>query len=170
MSTDSISIKLSRGQVSLIDQCDADLAQLKWYAAYFPKYAHGGNYIARRMYRIGGKQVVRQLHRMILERVLGRELDPKEICDHVNGNPLDNRRCNLRLATFAQSSRNVAISKHNSTGYKGVYWNKKQQKFCAQIQVNGKRIHLGSFDDPVEGHKAYIAAAKKYHGEFARFE
>jgi len=95
---------------------------------------------------------------------------PKKKLDHINGIKSDNRICNLRLATDSQNDYNSKIPKNNKSGYKGVHPEKRTGKWYSQIQVNKKRICLGTFDTPEEARAAYCAAAIKYHGEFARTE
>ena len=77
------------------------------------------------------------LHRVILERILDRELQSGEIVDHVNGNPLDNRRLNLRLADYSTNARNG--SSHSDSiysGYKGVCFDKSRNKWVANKYVS----------------------------------
>lgn len=88
------------------------------------------------------------------------------LIDHKNRNPLDDRIENLRVATTSQNNANIGLISTNTSGYKGVYWNKRRRKFLARINVNYKRICLGSFDDPAEAHAAYVVAAKEHFGEF----
>lgn len=96
---------------------------------------------------------------------------PKEI-DHRNLARADNRLSNLRLAEPGENLANRPKPKHNTSGYKGVVRNGKSQRnpWRAQIAVKRKWINLGVFDDPGKGHAAYVAAAIKYYGEFARGE
>lgn len=105
------------------------------------------------------------LHRMILSRKLERDLLPTEFVDHINGNGLDNRRENLRVATPSQNQHNSRKPKNNTSGYKGVY--KRGNKWCAAIAINYKTIFLGYHDTAELAHEAYCKAAIKYHGEFA---
>ncbi len=95
---------------------------------------------------------------------------PGMIVDHINGDTLDNRRANLRVCTMAQNVRNRKKPRTNTSGYKGVHWMPRHKKWMAKITCAGKHIFLGLFDDPAEAHAAYCAAAKKYHGDFARFD
>jgi hypothetical protein len=89
--------------------------------------------------------------------------------DHINGNQLDNRRHNLRLASKAENARNVGKHSHNTSGFKGVSFHKRIKKFQTRIRVNRELIHLGYFNTAQEGAIAYNTAAEKYHGDFAKF-
>jgi hypothetical protein len=81
---------------------------------------------------------------------------------------LDNRFVNLRLADDNQSANNKKKYKNNKSGYKGVSWKAANNKWVAQIQANGKGIHLGLFDTAYEAHLAYSRASLKYHGKYGR--
>lgn len=156
---DPVVIKLTKGYETIVDPVDADLAQLKWAAIG----TEGNNYAKR---TVKGKPIA--LHRVILSRMIKRELTKEEKVDHINGNRFDNRRCNLRLATQQQNCRNARIMKNNRSGLKGAgYHNGKWQ---AQIVIDGKKTYLGIFNTPEEAHEAYCQAAKQHFGEFARFE
>jgi len=84
--------------------------------------------------------------------------------DHKNGDPLDNRRQNLRLCTHAQNQHNTGLSCVNTSGFKGV--SKRGKRWKAQIRINGKQTYLGTYDTPEEAGAAYDAAALKVQGEF----
>lgn len=89
------------------------------------------------------------------------------VIDHINRDPLDNRRCNLRICTHRQNILNSSKSKNNTSGFVGVYWTKDREKWKAYIKINGKQIGLGRFSDVKEAAMAYNNAAIKYFGEFA---
>jgi len=92
---------------------------------------------------------------------------PTNIIDHINGNKFDNRINNLRQATYSQNSANSKLSKANTSGIKGVSFNKKLNKFCARIVVRRKQITLGYFENIEHAKNKYSEAAKKYFGEYA---
>lgn len=102
------------------------------------------------------------MHRVILG--LPGEMDG----DHRNGDGLDNRRSNLRPATAMQNSQNQGVRKTNKAGLKGVSWWGPLGKWKAGIQANGTPVHLGYFETPEAAARAYDAAARLYHGEFAK--
>ena len=95
-------------------------------------------------------------------------IEPPAVVDHVNGNTHDNRIANLRGATWAQNLMNRPRQSNNKTGYKGVYWCSHFNRFVAQICANGRVISLGKFKSAEAARDAYAAAARKYHGEFAK--
>ncbi|MHC4207804.1 MAG: HNH endonuclease, partial [Planctomycetota bacterium] len=89
------------------------------------------------------------------------------IVDHINGNGLDNRRANLRLATVAQNAWN-SKKRNPRSGYKGVWFAADKGLWRAAIVCHGRRIHIGYFTDKIAAARAYDAAARKYYKEFAR--
>ena len=92
----------------------------------------------------------------------------KSVCiDHENHNPLDNTKNNLRVCTQAENNKNVEKRRHNTSGFKGVFWHKGTNKWRARIGVNKKHIHVGLFKDKTKAAAAYNKAALKYHKEFA---
>jgi len=101
-----------------------------------------------------------------LHRILTQAPDDV-IVDHMNRNPLDNSRQNLRLCSQNQNSKNRRISKNNTSGYKGVSFKKDCGLWYAHIGFNGKRIHLGYFKTALEAADAYDASAIRFHGSFA---
>lgn len=87
--------------------------------------------------------------------------------DHIDRNPNNNAWINLREATPGQNSRNTRISIANSSGVKGVRWNRQTEKWIAQIHCDGVMHVVGYFDDLVEAKQAIRSARERLHGEFA---
>lgn len=89
--------------------------------------------------------------------------------DHKNGNGLDNRRMNLRLCNRSQNlSNRKVIQKNNTTGFKGVVFERKKKLYRVMIGVNGVTIRGGRFKNPIDAAKRYNELAVKHHKEFAR--
>lgn len=102
------------------------------------------------------------LHRLVMNA-------PKDMfVDHKDGNKLDNRKSELRICTVRDNSRNIHSCKNNTSGYKGVVWDKDLNKWRAQIKVDYKTVYLGVFDDIENAAIAYDDAAKKCFGAFAK--
>ena len=102
-----------------------------------------------------------------LHRLLMHPRDDEEI-DHINNNPSDCRRANMRYASRQQNSCNRLQGKNNSSGYKGVGWHKALRRYRAYITVDWRQIHLGYFNTPIEAAVAYNKAAAFYFGEYAK--
>jgi len=104
------------------------------------------------------------MHRVVSDRA---GLDLSNDIDHIDGDGLNNIRSNLRAATRSQNLYNRGKTKNNTSGIKGVSWDKGCSKWRSQIQSNGTHYHLGSFDTKEEAAEAYREAAKKVHKEFS---
>lgn len=91
---------------------------------------------------------------------------PKQI-DHINGNRTDNRIENLRPATLNQNQHNAKLRKDNTSGVKGVTWNKTAKKWCVRLWVNGKMKAFGNYFDIDYAKFVADAMRHKYHKEFA---
>lgn len=155
-------IKLYSGHETLVDVEDLDrIRNYTWYAQYFKPqdrfYILMANRFARKDF---GKSTV-LLHRYILG------VDHLDVLvDHENRNSLDNRKRNLRIATPAENVRNSGPSKLNKLGLKGV-WKTSKDRYLSQITFEGKREHVGSFDNPIDACIAYNKRAQELFGEFA---
>lgn len=150
-------IPLAGGLTAIVDDEDAHLAGVRWCA-----HADRNKTYAVRVEVMESVQVFRLLHREILNAPEGIEVD------HINGDGLDNRRANLRLATRAQNQWNSGRRSDNTSGFKGVGWVRSRQRWQAKIKVRGLRIFLGYHASPEAAAQAYDAAARQHFGEFAR--
>jgi HNH endonuclease/AP2 domain len=151
-----IAIKLNNDHVTVVDDNDYEwLNQWKWYA-----WKHRHTFYARRNGRVGEPSIV-AMHIAILSPSDGLEVD------HINGNGLDNRRVNLREATHAQNLWNRGRTCNNTSGFKGVRWDKARGAWRATITAEGREMFLGRFDDILDAARAYDEAATLHHGEFA---
>ena len=133
---------------------DRDLFDLNW--------CHSGGYWKR--YVSGGRKVKvhEQLHRVVLSRMLGRALVKGEWVDHINERPWDCRRSNLRLATQSQNQANTAnLRRNNTSGFRGVLWDKRRSKWRAEIRIDGRCRHLGYFDIAQEASDCYNRVAEE---------
>lgn len=155
-------LKLTQGKVALLDDEDFEyLSQWKWqfrrrYASRV-KYLGGG--------RLHNRGTTITLHRLLME-FYNNNLSGKEV-DHINGDTLDNRKENLRVVFHQNNCFNQNIPKNNTTGFKGVVFNKQAQKYQAYI-TKDKRIHLGYFNSLLEAANAYNEKAKVLFGEYAK--
>lgn len=157
----TVEIPLTQGYVTTVDEVDADLAHMHW---------HTHESSSKEYARLNERRGRHYMHRIILSRILGRELARLERVDHIDLDGLNNRRRNLRLATDATNGQNRGRNKNNASGYKGVSYDKRNGKWVAQIDANGKHYPLGRFDTAEQAYEAYCAAAKELHGAFARVE
>lgn len=159
-------IPLSNGAShALVDDDDFErLSQWHWILARMKKsnieyaYRHVADYSGR---------LKRPRRRLLMHR----EVFPHNLphTDHIDGNGLNNQKSNLRPATCSQNIGNRSSKqKNNTSGFKGVCWKKTLQKWAASIQCQGKRIHIGVFNDPVRAARDYNQKARDLFGEFAR--
>lgn len=145
-------IPLTQGLFAIVEDSDFEsVDRFKWCAHRQARQTYA--------YRSVGQKTI-FLHQFLMSGI------PR--VDHRDGNGLNNQRSNLRPATVSNNACNRGRPKNNTSGFKGVYWNKLAGKWHVKIQLDRKRKHIGYFDDPVEGAKAYDRAARELHGEFAR--
>lgn len=148
-------ISLTQGKLALVSLEDFDfLKQFNW------QYDKG--YAKRTVCNAGSKSNV-YMHRVVLEQMGFKDFKDT---DHINRDRADNRRSNLRPATRTENRRNIGLQCNNTSGVKGVYWDKKSGKWRAHIRVDGKFIHLGFFDDLQDAISTRLSAEVKYFGEF----
>lgn len=137
-----------RGGIVFVDECDAALADVRWFQSI-------SGYAVR---KVLGSTVL--MHRVILDAPKGMQVD------HINGNKLDNRRENLRLCTHLENRRAYRPPSGRSR-FRGVYWKGSNQMWCAQIGLPGRRLYLGLYPTEIEAAAAYNRAAAEHFGPFA---
>ncbi len=143
-------IAVGHGLFATVDAADyKKLSKYTWYL-----YRHGRTIYAA--CRTKGKVVY--MHRMIMRPRKG------YVVDHIDGNGLNNRRCNLRVCTPAQNRANVR-PRNGSSRFVGVY--RRGNKWEGSIGYRGRHFYLGLFDDEVEAAKARDRKAYELHGPYA---
>lgn len=130
---------------ALVDEQDAWVNQRRWYL-------HSSGYAARK----SEPEPPVYLHRLLLDLQQGDQRQG----DHINGDRLDNRRSNLRVTSSAENKQNQHTKK-GASRFRGVYLDRKNGRWYAQVKVNGKRHHLGKFDTELEAAKAASDARKR---------
>ena len=146
-------IPLTQGKFALIDDEDFErVNQVKW------RYCKG----AAQSQTARPERKVLLMHRFVMHAPDGIEVD------HVNGNALDNRKSNLRIATHRQNMANQKTRTNNRSGYKGVSFHRKNKKWVSQISTGSEHFYLGVFDTPLEAAIAYDKRASELFGKFAR--
>jgi len=152
-------IALTRGKITTVDANRyADLLQWKWHARLDRTT---GNYYACRTEQRNNVQVAIPMHRYLLG------LSEGEIGDHINGDTLDNRLENLRKATVEQSAQNKRIRKSNTSGFIGVVFCKRTNKWRGQVEHNGRNNSAGFFDRREDAARARDRKAIELFGDFA---
>lgn len=145
----------------LIDDEDAErVMRHTWHVTYCYRCGHAILKNVRTDVIKNNKKTGLLLHKLLMPRV--------SVIDHIDGNPLNNKKNNLRACSNSENIKNVGKYTNNTSGFKGVSWHAHVKKFHAQIGNNKQKIHLGYFDLAKDAAKAYNDAALKYHGEFAR--
>ena len=154
-------IPLTQGQFAIVDEADFEwLNQWKWHAQWSKGWQC---YYARRAERNSkGRWIHLRMHNVIVRPRRGRRVD------HISGATLDNRRHNLREATYRQNSINRRMRSDNTSGCPGVNWFKPDGKWAVRISLKNKRLHLGYYDLLEEAIKVRRTAETRYYGEFVR--
>lgn len=160
--SDFIKVPLSKGRFSVISIEDAEkVLRLKWHL--FENKTNGRKpvrYAATKSMK-NGKRISIYLHRFIIDAPKGVEVD------HINGDGLDNRSSNLRLATRSENARNFKSSRKSACGFRGVFQYNKNKRFGVKITVNKTVYILHGFLDAAEAALFYDLKALELHGDFA---
>lgn len=130
-------IILSKGQITYVD--DEDFEYLFNWIWYCNSYGY-----ATRTYKRKGKMFRLYIHRVIMNAKIG------SLIDHIDGNPLNNQKNNLRFVTRKENAQNRKRGVNNKSGFIGVSWDNYNKKWKAQAMHNGKQKFLGNFDNAEE--------------------
>lgn len=157
-------IHLSMGEFAIVDAEDhARIAHLPWHAKRFKK--------AKTLYAaINGEEIKdgrKRRFTILLHRFL-QNVSDRELCDHRNRLGLDCRRKNLRVCEKWANNSNQDLRQDSTTGFKGVHFHSRTNKFVARVQHRGVRHSAGYFSNPIDAAKAYDNLATHLHGEFAK--
>jgi hypothetical protein len=153
-------ITLTLGYEAIIDASDVDAVKGFTWRAMVQRRSDGTIRAVYACRSENGK--ARYLHRLIAKAIHGMQVD------HINGDGLDNRRENLRMATNAENSRNKRLGITNKSGLKGVCFNNATKRWRSAIMRDGKSYHLGLFKSADEASEAYRLASALHHGDFGR--
>lgn len=152
-------VELTQGYVAVVDDSDYErVSKHKWHALITCNLVY-----AARNVTVHGKRKKSLMHREL-------SCCPNEcVVDHINGNTLDNRTENLRLASFRENAANRSkINKSATSIYRGVYYDTARRRWRSQIKTSGKNKFLGHFTSEIDAAKAYDNAARTEYGDFAR--
>jgi hypothetical protein len=158
-------IPLSKGYEAVIDAVDVGLVDGRNWTALVANNARGDVRTVYAMHKAtmrDGVSITTMLHRAVLGATAG------QFVDHIDGNGLNNRRCNLRFATKAQNGANSGVRVNNTSGFKGVSLHRKTGKWRGRIWVHGKCLDLGLHPTKETAAEAYAKASAMHNGEFAR--
>lgn len=154
-------IPLTHGLCAIVDERDyEELSKYKWHARRTRRKADKYVAVRNRGANEEWPSVMVPMHRQITAAPQGMDVD------HINRDPLDNRRSNLRVCTRSQNTMNTG-KRYGSSLYKGVSWATQRNKWNARIWKDGRKFNLGFFDDQEEAAIYYDIAAQLFHGEYA---
>ena len=105
------------------------------------------------------------IHKLVLT-TFENNPENKKCIDHIDNNRLNNELFNLRFATYSENSYNSKLNNKNTSGTKGISFNKKYNKWEAYIMINYKKNHLGSFENIEDAKKARQEKSKELFGEY----
>ncbi len=147
-------IPITKGKRIIVDDAD------------FDRVIQAGPWIAHS--KAGAYRTIRRGNNELVHRfLLGLSSDDHVYVDHINGDALDNRRANLRLASHSENLCNSKTPSHNTSGCKGISWSKVMGRWHAYINLHKTRHTVGYFDCKLEAFMVLAAKRAELHGRFA---
>jgi hypothetical protein len=145
-------IRCTTGEDTIVDDWNYDyFSQFNWHIQHGYVFRNSSNGVV-------------YMHREVLHLVGHADF---ETADHIDNNSLDNRKANLRPATYSQNNQNRGLISTNRSGYTGVRWRAQRRKWVPRVDSNGRTTDLGHFEDLLEAIKVRdIAALHCYDAEF----
>ena len=152
---DFVLVELTKGKVAKINVADVPrVGDYNWHT-------NSKGYAVTNTYDLNGNRTKEQMHRLINNT-------PDELdTDHINGDPLDNRKENLRSVTKSQNHQNRRKRQKLSSNYKGVHWDKHHKSWRAQIHFDGNQRIIGRFKSEIEAAEEYDREAINEFGKYA---
>ncbi len=153
-------IPLTKGQFAIVDDEDYERINAhKWHSNW--DVSSRAFRAVRSTSRTTGRRKTVMMHREIMNAPAG------ACVDHINHNPLDNRKVNLRLCSKGQNNFNQRLRRDNKSGFKGVYFDKSAGKWGTEFQSKGEQCYIGLFTSALDAALAYDARITEAFGEFA---
>lgn len=160
-------LKLTQKKLAVVDNIVWPfISSMKWHAQRNYRTWYAVRHVSKK-YSANNKRSLVQLHQFIWYLLHNRPVCAGMELDHINGNGLDNRLCNLREITHSQNSMNRRMHANNTSGIPGIRWCERDKEWQAHICVNGKQFNLGYFKYKPDAIAARRNAEKKYFGQFA---
>lgn len=152
-------ISLKNGRIAIIDDEDYEIvSQYRWYLLK----GKNTEYACHKKTENAISLPTILMHRLVMNAPKGSQID------HINGDGLDNRKCNLRFCSHQENSRNSPKNWRGTSKYKGVGLCKRRKKWRARIKLNNKQVEIGCYNTEIEAATAYNMVALANFRQFAR--
>jgi hypothetical protein len=160
-------LPLTQGFEAVVDGWNVEFLEMwNWHAT---QYEGGSTWYGARQVKYPNSKLSKHvyLHRVVAERAGTLSTTNLEV-DHIDNNGLNNRACNLRLASSGENKHNRPAPRTNTSGYKGVSWDKRRGLYRVQVKFESKTHWGGHFDTAEAAYAAACELRERLHGKFAR--